>query len=362
MRRRRGIDLIHEIREGQDLSAVVEQRNVKVTGVDQFGKNAVNGGKKFIQVAGRIGFFGNPVKSCLQLLALLALGDIEGRAQQSHLSFKGNETAAEVNPAGFTQLGDDSILVAGRRGQATLAVGEALADIFAIFRMHERPGVQFQNFITCIARDHFAAAVTEQKAGSLVDVNGRSRGLGNCAEFAFTFTQGLFGMFPFGSFQGKRNQVGHRTGKIFFVERPAPLVSGVGCAEDSQHLPAGANRSFHEGGDVVLDEVQAVELLGAGIGGRVISIDRPLFCNGREILGRVMGEKLSAVLVFLAAADELIFATQRGTVLVKEPDGGALDFQDFSRGLCNFLQGFGEVATVNRFALREFTENFVLPA
>ena len=322
----------------------------------------MNSGKQFIEVAGRIGPLCDAVKSGLQLLATLAFADVECRAQQRLLPFKRNKTDAEINPAGLTLLGDDAILVARRSRHAALAVAEALPYKVAVLGMDQFPGVEFQNFITGIAGNHFAAAVAKQEPGPLVNVNGRGRGLSHRAELAFTLAQRFFRMFPFRSFDRQRDQVGHGAGEILFIEGPTALASRMGGAKDAKHLSAGANRGVDESGGAVLNEMETVKLLGARIGGCVFSVDGAFFCDRAEIVGRIAGEELSSALVLPAAAHEFLFAAQSGTVVIEEPDAGAVNLEHFSGGLCDFLQGLGEVATVYGLALREFAQDLVLPA
>src|SRR5581483_5867448 len=142
-------------------------------------------------------------------------------------------------------------------------------------------------------------------------------------------------------FDGQRDQIGHGTGKILFVQGPASLASGVGGTEDAQHLSTHANWRFQQGGGAVLDKMKTVKLLSARIGGGILGIDGALFSQRGEVPGRKARQEFLAAVVFPAAAQEFVVATQSGTVIFEEPDAGALNLEHLSSGLGYLVQGFG---------------------
>jgi hypothetical protein len=58
----RGILLVDEIREGQQIGGGIVERDVKIASIHQLLKDAVHGGEKLLQVMSGTAFFGDPIE------------------------------------------------------------------------------------------------------------------------------------------------------------------------------------------------------------------------------------------------------------------------------------------------------------
>ena len=150
----------------------IVKRDVKVAGVDQLGKNGVNGGEEIIEVARAAGFFGHTIQRCLQLFGTLAFGDVEGGGQHGVLPAKRNGAGAEVEPACLAFFGEHAIFVAvGSFGAAHARLKVRLHQ-GAVIGMHQRERIHAEKFFPLVSGDGFAGAIAKEKFIGLMDVDG----------------------------------------------------------------------------------------------------------------------------------------------------------------------------------------------
>ncbi len=76
LRRGRGILLIDEIRESEQIGGRIIERDVEVPRVHQLIDNAVHGGEELLQIVSAAALFGDPVERRTQRLHPLAIGDV----------------------------------------------------------------------------------------------------------------------------------------------------------------------------------------------------------------------------------------------------------------------------------------------
>src|SRR5205814_6844716 len=67
----RGIFFVHEIRKAEQLSRLIVQRDIKVTGIHQFADNSVNCCVELLQIFGRAGLFRDAVERGAQRFGTL---------------------------------------------------------------------------------------------------------------------------------------------------------------------------------------------------------------------------------------------------------------------------------------------------
>ena len=71
-----GIGFIDEIRKAQQLRLRIVERDVEVSRIHQLADDVVNGGIKLLQILGRLAAGGDGVKSGVQFLGALLIGDV----------------------------------------------------------------------------------------------------------------------------------------------------------------------------------------------------------------------------------------------------------------------------------------------
>ena len=144
---------------------------------------------KIVEVLGAAALFRDAVQSRLQFFRLLALGDVEESSEDRLPTFKLNAGCGKLNPQRLALFAHDLAFDGRSKSAAAQPFHGARPQLFPEIRVGQIERAHSKKLFAAIARNDLAGTVYVKEALAVVDVDGRSRGFGDGAEFAFALRQ-----------------------------------------------------------------------------------------------------------------------------------------------------------------------------
>ena len=160
--------------------------------------------------------------------------------------------------------------------------------------------------------------------------------------------------------QCDNDEIGHRDGKVLFIDRPRSFTADMLCAEHSQRGAILAQRHVEHRPDTERDEIRVGKFAGPRIRARVMSRDHPFPAERLEISRGGGIHHRRGALVMVSSEGIQIDARDRPAIVCAPPQAEAFDLQRAGRCDQNRLQAAEEPASGIGVPLRELRQGVAL--